>query len=195
MSKLYIGISGKMGSGKTTLTNGLMETLSSFECERISLAKPIKDLQDNIYNELGLTMEGEKDRPLLIALGKWGRSKSASLWLDAAIRKFEESKAEIVICDDVRFENEAEWFAENGLLMRLTGDQRGSNVDETRKDDISETALDEFDFKNIINNEGGVQATLLTALHHLSSHLGLTEQIAADLMKGEGDGKGARKEG
>lgn len=184
-----------MGSGKTTLTEGLMEVLSSINTERISLAKPIKDLQDLIYKELGLEMEGEKDRPLLISLGMWGREKSDTLWLDAAVKKFKESEAELVICDDVRFKNEADWFSENGILIRLEGEQRGSNVDESRKDDLSETALDDYDFYYTIDNTGGVQATLMTALHHIANHTGTRGAIAAQLVTGGNDGEGSGKEG
>lgn len=195
MNKLYLGISGKMGSGKTTLTTGLMEVLSSLNSERISLAKPIKDLQDLIYRELDLELEGEKDRPLLISLGMWGRSKSDTLWLDAAVKKFEESDAELVICDDVRFKNEADWFSKNGILLRLEGEQRGDNVDPSRKDDLSETSLDDYNFDYVIDNTGGVQATLFTALHHIANHTGTRGAIAAGLVTGGNDGKDTRGEG
>lgn len=164
MSKLYIGISGKMGSGKTTLTNNLIKALDSFTCERVSMAKPIYDIQDKIYEMIGAEVDGDKDRPLLIALGMWGRDKDTNFWLDQATHKMGLSIADIVICDDVRFENEADWFKDNGLLLRIEGEQRGDNVDDSRKDNITETALDNYKFENIISNKLRPQDSALIAL-------------------------------
>ena len=83
-NKLYIGISGKMGSGKTTLSTAIMEAMD-LSSTRVSLASPIKRIQDNIYRDLGIEMEGEKDRDLCIAVGLWGRGKDPDFWLKQAI--------------------------------------------------------------------------------------------------------------
>lgn len=181
--KLYIGISGKMGTGKSTLTAGLMHELSSLRSERVSMAAPIYNLQNMIYDELGMTVDGDKDRPLLIALGMWGRDRSSDFWLKQAVRKFEESDAELIICDDVRFENEAKWFEENGILIRLEGEQRGDNVDASRADNITETALDGYAFKNIVSNTQGKENTLLSALHLIGLELGVNRGIAEELVQ------------
>lgn len=183
MNKLFLGISGKMGSGKTTLTNGLIESLPHLKVVRVSLAKPIKDLQDIIYKELGLTMVGEKDRELLIALGMWGRSKSSSLWLDQATKKMKEIDADVIVCDDVRFVNEAEWFSENGLLLRLEGEQRGANVDESKKNDTSETSLDSFDFKYYIQNSHGIEETLMASLYSIAQHMNISESLINNIRE------------
>lgn len=181
--KLYLGISGKMGSGKTTLTNGLIKALSNLKIERVSLATPIKDIQFNIYRELELEMVGEKDRDLLIALGMWGRGKDPDFWLKQAVKNMEKSKADIVICDDVRFTNEAEWFKKNGLLMRLEGEQRGSNVDHNRKDDPTETTLDNFLFEHVIKNNDGIEATLMSALYSISTHVNVSSELIDKLTE------------
>ena len=183
MNKLYLGISGKMGSGKTTLTNGLIGSLPHLKCARVSLAAPIKNLQNIIYSELDLEMVGEKDRELLIALGMWGRSKSDTLWLDQATKKMKLTESDIIICDDVRFPNEAKWFTENGLLLRLEGEQRGDNVDESKKDDSSETALDDFNFKYYIQNTEGIEATLMAALYSIAQHINVSEELVDDIRE------------
>ena len=164
MNKLFIGISGKMGSGKTTLTNNIIKALSSFKIENVSMAKPIYDIQNKIYEMTGETLEGDKDRPLLIALGMWGRDRDCDFWLSQAVTEMLSSSSDIVICDDVRFENEANWFKENGLLLRIEGEQRGDNVDNSRKDNITETALDEYKFDNILSNKHEPQDITLMAL-------------------------------
>ena len=179
MSKLYIGLSGKMGSGKTTLTNGLKEALPSFKIEVVSLAKPIKDIQNMIYKELDIEMIGEKDRDLLIALGMWGRGKSDSFWLAQAIKKFEESDADIVICDDVRFKNEADYFDLAGILVRLEGTQRGPNVDVSRKNDATEVDLDDYDFTHRVSNLGNSEDMIVSLLKIIAAR----QQVAQELRK------------
>ena len=71
--KLFIGISGKMGTGKSTLPDLLLKALPN--SGKGSMASPIYKGQDILYNEYGLPLEGDKDRPLLIAIGMWGRDK------------------------------------------------------------------------------------------------------------------------
>lgn len=191
MNKLYLGISGKMGSGKTTLTEGIISSLEHLVIKRVSMAQPIKDAQDKVYEELNMVMEGEKDRDLLIALGLWGRKKSPSFWLDKAVEKMEEIEADIIICDDVRFQNEAEWFTENGLLIRLEGEQRGDNVDESRKDDPTETNLDNFNFKYYISNRHSPEESCTSALYVIAEHIKAFEQV---LELGGTNGKDAEGE-
>lgn len=147
--KLLIGISGKMGTGKSTVSNILREATGA---EIISMASPIYKLQDMIYDECNLEMKGDKDRDLLIALGLWGRSKDKEFWLEQFANKILQSSSDIIICDDVRFPQEAEFFRRNGFLFRITGAQRGNNVDESKFNNESETALDDYEFENVLDN-------------------------------------------
>ena len=107
---------------------------------------------DKLQNE-GLELQGDKDRDLLIMLGAWGRSKNPDFWVEQFAKAVLESDTEIVICDDVRFPNEAKFFEDHGLLFRIEGEQRGDNVDKSRADAPSETALDEYKFQNVIKND------------------------------------------
>jgi len=177
-NKIYIGISGKMGTGKSTLVKGIRDILTSFKIERISLAEPVKEMQDRVYEMMGLNRSTEKNRSLLIALGMMGREEGhKDFWLDKAVKKFKRSKADIVICDDVRFENEADWFSKNGVLIRLYGEQRGDNVTPEHKNNISETALDSYKFKNYLSNKRGIEDTLVRALEILTEELGVIETL------------------
>lgn len=148
--KLFIGISGKMCVGKSTITKLLLAAIPN-SC-RVSLAAPIYKAQDMIYKEYKLTMEGDKDRDLLIAIGKWGRDRSEDFWLSQFAGMSLDNEYEVIICDDVRFENEAEFFKKYGTLIRLEGTQRGNNVDLSRANDATETSLDNYKFDNVINN-------------------------------------------
>ena len=57
----------------------------------------------------------EKDRPLLQQIGMKMREIRESVWLDAIIRESE--KHELVVCDDVRFINEAKTLKEHGWFL------------------------------------------------------------------------------
>lgn len=183
MDKLYIGISGKMGSGKTTLTNNLIKALSNLTIDVVSLATPIKDLQDTIYEQLDMIMKSPKDRDLLIALGMWGRGKDPDFWLKNAEKLFRRSSADIVICDDVRFQNEADWFNEYGLLLRIEGEQRGSNVDTNLLRNPTEIALDNYPFDNRISNLIDAETTATSALYIISQHLNLDTMLVSSLAQ------------
>ena len=149
-TKIFIGISGKMCVGKSTITKLLLAAIPN--SGRVSMASPIYKAQDMIYKEYGMTMEGDKDRDLLIAIGKWGRNISEYFWLEQFGKVCTESDLEVIICDDVRFENEAEFFKRHGTLIRLEGAQRGNNVDLSRANDATETSLDNYKFDNVIHN-------------------------------------------
>lgn len=182
MDKLYIGISGKMGSGKTTLSNTILSSLEGLKGAKVALADPIKRIQDNIYRDLNLKMEGEKDRDLCIALGMWARSKDPDFWLKQAIMDMKLLDADFVICDDVRFENEAKWFEKNGLLIRIEGLQRGPNVDHN-VNNLTETALDDYNFPFYINNSVSAEETSMSALMVIAQYLGIKEDLVNSLAR------------
>lgn len=161
-----IGLSGKMGSGKTTLANHLKSLFSDVKTEKV--AGDLYAIQDYIYDRLNLTMQGEKDRPLLIAIGEWGRNISPSLWTDACFNRVAKLNNELVIIDDIRYPEEALALEKcGGLLVRIDGTQRGPNVDPSMANRSSETALDSWDFKHRINNQGTQQETVAQLEHIL----------------------------
>ena len=151
--KLLLGISGKMGSGKSTISHMLKAAFGeSMKVDIMSLSKPIYKAQDLLYKEYGLKLQGDKDRDLLISIGKWGRDISSDFWLEQMAKMITESEADVIICDDVRFKNEADFFGKLGFLVRIEGEQRGENVDHSRATDATECALDNYWFKNKVSN-------------------------------------------
>jgi ABC-type oligopeptide transport system ATPase subunit len=154
-----IGISGKMGSGKSTLAKYIMNNYEDVVVEKV--AADLYGIQDYIYNRLGLTLKGEKDRDLLIAIGMWGRGISSSLWTDACFNRVSKLSNKVVIIDDIRFPEEAMAVERlGGILVRLDGAQRGPNVDPKSFTSSSECALDQWDFKNRISNAGTPEETI-----------------------------------
>ena len=154
---MIIGLSGKQGTGKSTIAKAIQDTYKDVKIFKI--AGIIYELQDYIYNRVGLTLQGDKDRPLLIALGMWGRDKDSDLWTNVAIREALEYSKQggIALIDDIRFPNEALRVKENGLLIRIEGLQRGPNITEEMKTNITECALDDFKFEHIISNENRIE--------------------------------------
>lgn len=162
---MLIGLSGKMGSGKTTLTNFLSKELAPlYNIIHEKVAGDLYAIQNYIYERCGLTMVGEKDRALLIAVGEWGRDIKSSLWTDLCfnrVRELLKDSNNLIIIDDIRYPEEAKAIEDcGGVLIRIEGIQRGPNINPEFANRGSEIALDDFDFKHRINNNGTVEQTL-----------------------------------
>lgn len=152
--KLLIGISGKMGTGKSTISHLLQAAFQENSSVGISaMASPIYLAQNALYEQYGLQLYGDKDRPLLLAIGKWGRDRDPDFWLNQFAKQAIESDLDIIICDDIRMKNEADFFKKNGLLFRIEGEQRGENVDPSKADNATECDLDDYEFDNVIIND------------------------------------------
>ena len=119
-----IGLTGNMGSGKST-TATILKKLAG-PAHIIKFAQPLYDMQEFIYARAGL--EPVKDRRLLQWLGtEWGRSIKRDLWVDIwkedVAECLERNKDAIVICDDVRFDEEAQVIKDmGGKVVRLVSD-------------------------------------------------------------------------
>jgi hypothetical protein len=155
-------ITGKQGSGKTTISNELVrqaKILKYTGIKQIKFAEPLYVLHEYILNK----MEGwtgvpriPKDGPLLQLLGtEWGRERlGADVWVDITrreIAKYNESHPDsknLVIIDDGRFPNEFD-RCEDALRVRLQCPEEVRKVrcpawrDNTNHP--SEIALDEYD--------------------------------------------------
>ena len=163
---MLIGLSGKQGTGKSTLAKEIEMKYPNVKV--FKFAGILYEMQDYIYKRVGLTLKGEKDRPLLVALGMWGRDQDPNLWRDVAIKDaLEHVKAGgIALIDDVRFPNEADAVARLGTLIRIEGIQRGPNITEEMKNNITETSLDSYPFENRINNNQPLEG-MLVDLHKI----------------------------
>jgi energy-coupling factor transporter ATP-binding protein EcfA2 len=160
-------ISGKQGSGKTTLSNNLSGLLieSGYQPVSIKFAAVLYELHDLIWskmNEYGQTLNVKKDGYLLQLLGtEWGRNKlGENIWVDIA--KFRAAKATensnvVVIIDDCRFPNELTAFPE-ALKVRLEADSttRMGRAEMWRdtENHTSETGLDDSTGFNVTYQTG-----------------------------------------
>ena len=124
-------------------------------------AQPLYDMQDYIYGRVRRSVVGSKDRKLLQWLGtEWGRSIDHNLWVD--IWKldakntlfFDDNK--IIICDDVRFNNEAQAVKDlGGIIIKVNApvDTVKRRISATNIEHDSEKGIDkEYITANIYND-------------------------------------------
>jgi dephospho-CoA kinase len=183
MKFVVIGISGKQGAGKTTLANALNETLKGrySTAHIIKFAQPLYDMASSFYDILGVEMK-HKDGVLMQIVGNHARTKLGedvfvNAWMKNAREKLKlhlnGNDVQYVICDDMRFENEADGikqFAEsiNGscLLVRIEEpeEKRKARIPDTWRDNVnhpSEIGLDQY-YKFDMKFEGADIGTMVS---------------------------------
>jgi dephospho-CoA kinase len=153
-----IAICGKMCSGKTTLADYIISKDERFKKD--SVAAKLKEIATDLFGMKN------KDRNLLINVGKKMREIDVDVWLNYVCEKH---KTNFVIIDDIRYKNEYKKFKEEGFLIiriiiskdlqmeRLQNTYADSWVDHLRNiSDPSETNLDDMqygDFDLVIDTD------------------------------------------
>ena len=160
--KKIIGFCGKAHSGKSHAANIIKSEYPNAEI--ISFGDAVRDMLkaivdvDSIYEsetkeeiipELGVSL-----RKLMQTLGtEWGRnSVSDSLWVDIFMMKVNNSKSDIIIVPDVRFQNEYNAIINNGgIIINLKTGNDFKDIDLSSH--VSESFIPENNDKtfNVIN--------------------------------------------
>ena len=104
---MKIAICGPMGSGKTWLAEKLV---NDFDLTRINLAGKVKAIAADLF----FMKPENKDRVLLQNIGKKMRDVRSSVWVDYLLHQSAEGD---VVCDDVRFVNEARRLQADGFTI------------------------------------------------------------------------------
>jgi hypothetical protein len=169
-----IGISGKIGSGKTAVAKLVCEQYDEFE--RHSFADALKQsvaCMLDIDARLCYTRQGKQLRferhgnkslgEILQIIGQSSRELVGEhVWLDALLGDYDAHDAKrFWVIDDVRYPNEvARIKALGGIVIRLEGDPAGLRAVETRNlSHEGECALDQCgDFDIVYQNVGGMSA-------------------------------------
>lgn len=162
---LIIQISGKMGSGKTTLGKAIEKVLlrhQSIAVVQLTYATELYRMHDfclGVLKDAGVQNLPKKDGNLLQLLGtEWGRQNvSEDVWvilLKRQIQKFVEmknwAKKTVFVISDCRFRNEFDAFPD-ALTIRLVADRETRKIRceswRERDNHPSETDLDEYSFQ------------------------------------------------
>lgn len=121
---LIIGLTGPAGAGKTECAKILANLYSkdNLKAKIVPLATPLKDTAKKIgWNG----KKDEKGRKLLQLLGtEIGRNLiNKDIWVNMHEKTIDNTDADIVLVDDVRFANEASYiiFREGGVIIEVTG--------------------------------------------------------------------------
>jgi hypothetical protein len=170
-----VGISGKIGSGKTTAVKLISQDLCSdmgYKC--INFARKVKEVVATLTNttvQFNESREGKAYVPPAFAplsLGKMQQLVGEGLrnilgddvWIKACFQQLKPDGCYIV--GDTRYKNEAHTIENvlKGSMIRLEGDPAGvrsANIDGRDLDHSSETDLDDYPFKHIIKNDGTLE--------------------------------------
>lgn len=161
---MIIGISGKLRSGKSTLTSYLAE----YGFEELLFAGGLKDmictllgvdrttLESQEFKETEIPWVGTTPRKLMQTLGtEWGRTINPNLWVNHTLNQARHFPK--VVISDVRFPNELQALHDiNAITVRIVRDIDRSGEEHTHP---SETALDHVDnrlFDVVIDNNGSL---------------------------------------
>jgi len=153
-------ISGKQGSGKTTLAKGLV---SRFENERKTFHLKFADILYEMHDEVcrvaykyGIPTSKKESRLLQLLGTEWGReTKGQDVWVNALANKIANihgtiARDDLVVVDDCRFPNELAMRVSGWMVLscrlEATKEARKSRAEGWRDTDDhpSETALDDL---------------------------------------------------
>jgi len=110
---MKIAITGKMCSGKTTLSNYLCQIEPRFQI--FSFGKKVKQVASDLF---GMD-PSKKDRSLLTSIGQKMREIDPDVWINYVIR--EAKDVDYCLIDDLRYQNEYEALSKNGFkIIQLT---------------------------------------------------------------------------
>jgi hypothetical protein len=181
---MIIGISGKIGSGKDTLSvvinyladksapdsfNRWEQPVEEFTYKNKKYAENLKcmvcfligcnriDLEDREFKEkeLGEEWDGLTPRKILQLLGtEAGREIiHPNIWVNSLFADYTTDSNWIIT--DVRFPNEAQAIKDRGgIVLRI---ERPGGESHCGGAHASETALDDYDFDIVINNDGTIE--------------------------------------
>ena len=148
-----IAISGKMCSGKSTLTNRIIEHFGKIEdihFSKYSFADGVYKIARELF---GMTV---KNRELLTQIGYNLRLIDKDIWVKDTLKNINNNKHNFVIIDDLRFKNELKYLKDNYFFIIRLNISEEQQINRLKKkypntfqehinnlNNISETDLDD----------------------------------------------------
>lgn len=172
INTVIIGFSGLAGAGKdeaAKVTQSILEQ-QGIPSQRYSFAFPLKEVAKFVFE---ITDEEMSDRVLKEQTGRntYGLTNrrtlqllgtesfrdvfDSNIWIDVAERLISRSGVEVCVISDVRFENEAQWVKQNGILIHI--DPTGREGFETTSESHSSEAGYETAPDHVIENIGTLE--------------------------------------
>lgn len=152
-----IGFTGEMGSGKSTAAQIIVN--NNPRAKIFKFAQPLYDIQEYIYKRTHLPLK--KDRVLLQWIGsEWGREIDPNLWtgiwFEEVATYLAEHPENVVVCDDIRFDNEASIIKSlGGVIIELhTFENRIQKINSTH---VSERGISRHNIDRTIDNNRSLE--------------------------------------
>ena len=163
----FVALYGPQGVGKTSIATAM--TMDSTvptdkRWKRRALAQPIRDMLSHIVPDANTTigkvkesapkeLQGKTIRRALQTLGtEWGRDMiGQDIWLDVMVRWAYESNTKRVVVDDLRMQNEYDFFKKRGgLIIQIERPSIESTSSDQHKSEVDwKTWTPDFKVKNI----------------------------------------------
>ena len=166
VKKLIVLISGKMGSGKTTLSEGLQQKLCVKNVTLQKFASILYEMHDHIIEvakkyAIIKPDDNTKHKEILQFIGTdyFRKVFGQDVWVKAMVTKLHKVNKPIIIIDDCRFKNELAAFDKDYDVLKIrlecSKEVRKARCDCWRDNDThpSETDLDFEEFDLMINTE------------------------------------------
>jgi hypothetical protein len=153
--QLVIGLCGKAGSGKDTVSQLIDSSLRSYNisCITIHFAKALKDIAKSVFGWDG--QKNEKGRRLLQVIGTdCARAYNENFWIEKWENNISNCSEDVVLVPDVRFINESQAIhRRNGVILKVVGRSFDLGVNSTHP---SEIGLPENEVDYILNNDSSM---------------------------------------
>lgn len=164
-----------MGVGKSTAIELMRELINDRDTVvLVKFAQPLYDIQEEIYHRIQPVYTRPesfiKDRTLLQWLGTdWGRKHiSETLWVDLWLAKVNQHERVyndlngkdtlVIVCDDVRFDNEAETLrGRGGHVVKIVSNQNANRIQLINATHASEAGLAANLVDHTIVNDGTLE--------------------------------------
>lgn len=169
MDKKIIALTGTKTVGKTTIAKAIQAW--AINSKIVSFATPIKEM----LWQMGVSYEalngkekesiidplGKSARELMQSLGtEWGRQTvNENIWVFAMQKQIERMSEDIIIIDDLRFPNEANWVLVNrGIIIELKRDGVECNDNHSSEQPLPKQFITTT--INATNMEDGINKTI-----------------------------------